>query len=479
MTDPTGMSDALRGDAWRALGDVATAHALMLRDVAMLDDAALGTLLVAIDSARAGAPAEVGLPLLATRFEERVDGFAPAAAGVGSVGRGVADTLATVARVLARDGMLDLLDDLAALRATLEETAIANISTFLPATSASAPAQPTSFGHMVAAVLAEVERATDATLAALALVDRSPLGAGALVGTGFPIDREQAATRLGFGGVVEQTIDAVSAMDHWLATAAALERVVAPLGRWLDELLVWNRTDPLAFTLGAAWTMTDPGLPQWTAPTGIVALSAAARQAAGQAGAIRAVALGAPWGPALAETGALIVVADQAVASARRVVQRTTALMRDGLTVNRAWFANRSGRQFVTASDLADFLLVEEQLDPGSARRIASLALNRAQEAGVEISGVTPEMIDTAAMMIVGREIGVEMEALSRYLAPRRFVERRNVGGGPAPSSLRSWVAGAAERRTDVGTRVASVRAAIAHASAGRAEALAAVEGAY
>jgi hypothetical protein len=100
------------------------------------------------------------------------------------------------------------------------------------------------------------------------------------------------------------------------------------------------------------------------------------------------------------------------------------------------------------------------------------MVLTRAREAGLEASGITPEMIDTAAMLLIGREIKVEFEAISKYLAPRRSIERRNQTGGPAPSAVRSWLAGAERRRQADETRFDETRSAIERAANERQVAL-------
>lgn len=69
------------------------------------------------------------------------------------------------------------------------------------------------------------------------------------------------------------------------------------------------------------------------------------------------------------------------------------------------------------------------------------MVLGQLEERGLEVSGITQDMIDTSAMMIIGREIKVEMETLGRYLAPRRFLERRQVMGSPAAGMTREWLA--------------------------------------
>ncbi|HEV2127705.1 MAG TPA: hypothetical protein VGR22_03710, partial [Thermomicrobiales bacterium] len=66
------------------------------------------------------------------------------------------------------------------------------------------------------------------------------------------------------------------------------------------------------------------------------------------------------------------------------------------------------------------------------------------------MSAIGPEMIDTAAMLVMGRELKVEMETLGRWFAPRRFLERRLVEGSPAPSKTREWLEGEAANQRRV-----------------------------
>jgi argininosuccinate lyase len=108
--------------------------------------------------------------------------------------------------------------------------------------------------------------------------------------------------------------------------------------------------------------------------------------------------------------------------------------------VNRAYLANRAGRDHTTSSDLADFLMLEEGLGPGSARNIALMTVRQAMSQGIEASGITPALIDSHALLVIGRELGVEAEAIGRALAPRRFLEKRTAPGGPAPDATRDYL---------------------------------------
>ncbi|HLL50125.1 MAG TPA: hypothetical protein VK356_05600, partial [Thermomicrobiales bacterium] len=100
-----------------------------------------------------------------------------------------------------------------------------------------------------------------------------------------------------------------------------------------------------------------------------------------------------------------------------------------------------AGRGLVTSGDLADFFMADEGIDPSSARDIAALTSSRARQEGLEAGAITPAMIDSAALLVIGRELGIEIERLGAYLAPRRFIEKRAVLGGPAPAAIREYLA--------------------------------------
>jgi argininosuccinate lyase len=132
--------------------------------------------------------------------------------------------------------------------------------------------------------------------------------------------------------------------------------------------------------------------------------------------------------------------------SAARVSESFATVISGSIEINRAWLARNAGRGLVTAGDLADFLMAEEGLDPISAREISSLTASRTLQDGLEASAITPERIDAAALLVIGRELGIEIERLGAYLAPRRFIEKRTVLGGPAAPVVREYLQTERER---------------------------------
>ncbi len=431
-------------DAWRDLGRIVAAHVVMLRDAAILDDAVAAALLRAMDGVNRGQPAAVGsLTELIAAYDERLDALTPAgAAGASGVARGRAEVQAALLRMTLRDGLLGLLEATDGARHGLLDLAAAHVFTLMPAHSGGQAAQPTTFAHFLGGAIGPLGRATGRLRAAYAEANQSPLGAVALASTSLPVERERAAALLGFDGIVANTYDAVAAIDHVITAAEAAAGVTLALRRLVEELLTWLRTEPTSFRLDEVWVgpAADPGLPQLRPPVGLERLISFARRIEGDAASIARLAGEAPYGPAVAAIEALDEVVRRLLADGATLAGRVRDLVTTGLELNRAYLANRAGRGHTTSGDLADFLMLEEGLDPMAARNIAHLTVRKALDQGIEASGITPELIDGSALLVVGRELGVEAESIGRHLAPRRFIERRGAAGGPAPVATRAYL---------------------------------------
>jgi argininosuccinate lyase len=429
---------------WRGIGRLQATHVVMLRDAGMIDDEALAGLLEAIEHVRGSVSPDVTSIIGAIRsFDERLDSnLPPGLRGTNRVGRGTIDLAAALVRIDLRESLLGFGERVAELRAALIELASAHLVTLLPMSVDRQVAQPTTFGHLLASTVSQLGRAETALSAAYELVNRSPLGSGALASSGMPIDRERLTDLAGFDGLIENTLDAVSAVDHVTAIADAVELVATPLRRLLGEMLDWIRVEPASFRFGDEWTSLLSDLPQARIATGVSALGADLHGVSTSASTLRSACHELGFGPVAAELDRLAGLGSVLIARADDAAERALALFTSGIEVNRALLVNRAGKGFSTSSDLADFLMIEEQIEPGAAQNIAALTISRAREQGLEAAGITVDLIDGAALLVIGREIKVEFEAISRYLAPRRFIERRTAPGGPSPATVRAHLDG-------------------------------------
>ncbi|MBA3413744.1 MAG: hypothetical protein H0U10_00775 [Chloroflexia bacterium] len=427
---------------WEAIGDVVTAHVIMLRDAAVLDDASAAAVLTALDGVRRGDPPDGGATPLVAAFDERLDALTSARApGVGALGRGRTDTAATAGRVVLRTTLLDLLAATDGLRLALLDLAEAHVFTLMPAYGEGRPLQPTTLAHYLGGVIGPVGRAAARLRVGFAEGNRSPMGAVALASTGVNVDREAVARMLGFDGPVVSTFDAVSAIDHLAAALDPAAAVATAAGRFLTDLQTWLRAEPGSVRIAPRWlALADASLPHFLPAAGLDRLVAEALAVASDAAVAGRLAAAIPYGPVGAAIDRPTARTLAVLAAARSLAVESTALVGEGLEINRAHFAGRAGRDHVTTGELAALLVEQEGLDPAAARALTAAVANNALDLGLEASGITPQAIDAAALLTIGRELGIEIERLGPYLAPRRFLERRTALGAPSPASTRDWL---------------------------------------
>lgn len=426
---------------WAAIAETVAAQAVMLRDAATFDDPVAAAVLTALDGARRGDPPDAALSELVAAFDARLEAIVPpAAAGTPGIARTRAEVAAAALRLVVRNDLLLLQESLDRFRLALLDVAAEHVFTLMPAYGEGQPLQPTSLAHWLGGALGPLGRATAGVRGAFAETNRSPMGAMALASTGLRVDRENIARLLGCDWPVANTLDALAATDHLAAALDAAVAATAPAARLLHELRAWLRAEPGSLRLDDDWLAdADPAVPQFRPATGLDRVVADARALRADAAAAASLLADIPYGPAghaLDEPAARTL---DVLATAHGVLDRAAAMV-TSVQVNRAHLANRAGRDFTTASELADFIMLEEGIDPGSARAIAALSIRRATDAGLEMGGLTPQGIDAAALLVIGRELGIEIERFGGYLAPRRVLERRTATGSPAPAATRDWL---------------------------------------
>jgi argininosuccinate lyase len=430
-------------EMWEAIGRALAAHAVMLRDSAIVDDSIAASLLTAIDAARRGAPPAVpGSLALVAAFDDRVDSLiAAGAAGAVRIARARHDLAATAQRLVLRDRVLELASALNASQSAVVELAESHVFTLMPVWSGSSALQPTNFAHFLTGTIAPLGRSARKLHAVYEDLDRSPLGSAALAGPGLPIDRDETADLLGSEGPVESTFDALSAVDHLVAAGDAAAASVTPVRRLTSELMLWVRTEPQALRLAdELLAASDANLPHFRPPVLLERLVADVRQVESDAAAIASVTRDISYGPVGEMVDRAAETAGSALSNAAAANEVFAMAIGGPIEINRAWLARTAGHALVTAGDLADFFMAEEAIDPSAAREIAALTAGRARQEGLEASAITPAMIDAAALLVIGRELGIEIERLGAYLAPRRFIEKRTVLGGPAAPAVREYL---------------------------------------
>ncbi len=150
------------------------------------------------------------------------------------------DQVATDVRLWLRAAVDDILGLIRALQISILDLAEAHADTVMPGFTHLQVAQPVTFGHHLMAYFEMLKRDAGRFADCRRRINRLPLGAAALAGSGYPVDREMVARTLGFDGVCENSLDAVSDRDFAIEFTAAAALVMTHLSRFSEELILWS-----------------------------------------------------------------------------------------------------------------------------------------------------------------------------------------------------------------------------------------------
>lgn len=158
-------------------------------------------------------------------------------------GRSRNDQVATDVHLYLRNQVIDILEAIKALQKALFKQAEQHVETIIPGYTHLQRAQPVSFAHHLLAYFWMLERDYQRMQESYKRINISPLGAGALAGTTFPIDREYSAELLGFDNVYNNSLDAVSDRDYILEFLSNSSILMMHLSRFCEELILWSSTE--------------------------------------------------------------------------------------------------------------------------------------------------------------------------------------------------------------------------------------------
>jgi argininosuccinate lyase len=362
--------------------------------------------------------------------EARLADLIGAAAGRLHTARSRNDQVATDFKLYVRDTIDHLDEQLAALQLALIDKADAHAGTVMPGFTHLQTAQPVTFGHHCLAYVEMTARDRGRFHDARKRLNESPLGAAALAGTSFPIDRERTATELGFDRPTRNSLDSVSDRDFVLEALSAAAIAATHLSRLAEEIVIWSTPGFDFVRLPDNFTTGSSIMPQKRNPDAAELVRAKTGRIVGALTALLIVMKGLP----LAYSKDMQEDKEAAFDALDALSLSLAAMtgMVETLTVNDKAMRAAASRGFSTATDLADWLVRTLGLPFRQAHHVTGTLVARAEQKGVDLDGLS-----LADMREV--EKGITEEVYS-VLGVDNSVASRTSFGGTAPANVRAAV---------------------------------------
>ena len=358
--------------------------------------------------------------------ESRLGELIGPAAGRLHTARSRNDQVATDFRLYVRDTIDDIDAALAAYQHALASRALDHAGTVMPGFTHLQTAQPVTFGHHLLAYVEMAGRDRGRFADARKRLNESPLGAAALAGTSFPIDRHATAEALGFERPMANSLDAVSDRDFVLETLSAASICAVHLSRFAEEIVIW--TSPLVglIKLSDKFTTGSSIMPQKRNPDAAELVRAKTGRVIGALTALLIVMKGLPlaYQKDMQEDKQGAMEAFEALSLAIRAM---TGMVED-LVPDEAKMKAAAGEGYATATDLADWLVRTLKMPFRDAHHVTGRIVGLASSKGVAL-----HELPLAAMQEV--EPKITADAL-KVLSVESSVKSRTSFGGTAPKNV-------------------------------------------
>jgi argininosuccinate lyase len=346
-------------------------------------------------------------------------------AGKMHIARSRNDIDITLFRMTLRRELLSLAQAVAATRAALLAMAADHLETVMPAHTHTQPAQPTTLAHYLLAAAEFLGRDAARIQGAFTRVNLCPLGACAITTTGFPIDREMTAGLLGFDGLAENSYGAIAAIDYLTESVGCVAVAMVNLGKFVQDMLLWSTREFGFLRLSDAFVQCSSIMPQKRNPVALEHARILASRALGEAQAIFTCAHNTPFGDindSEDDLQPLVFAAFADGVSAHRLFEGVLKAAQ----VDRDKLARAAGRDFMTATELADTLVRQAGMSFREAHAAVSAAV---KAAGADDR---PRAI-AEALIAKNADLPLTLADIERALDPGNFVRIRQITGGPAP----------------------------------------------
>ena len=345
-------------------------------------------------------------------------------------GRSRNDQVSTDVRLWLRAVADDVIVGIRKLQTSIVDLAETHFDTAMPGFTHLQVAQPVTFGHHLLAYFEMLQRDAARFADARKRINRLPLGAAALAGTSYPIDREMVAKELGFDGVCENSLDAVSDRDFAIEFTAAAALVMTHLSRFSEELILWSSPRFAFVDIADRFCTGSSIMPQKKNPDVPELVRGKTGRVTGHLMALLTLMKSQPLAynkDNQEDKEPLFDTADTLL-----VTLEIYADMLRGVKVNKEAMRTAATEGFATATDLADYL-VKKGTPFRDAHEVVALAVRHAVDKGSDLSDLPLAELQKFSAQI--------SEDVYQVLTLEGSLASRNHIGGTAPAQVKQAIA--------------------------------------
>jgi argininosuccinate lyase len=345
-------------------------------------------------------------------------------------GRSRNDQVSTDVRLWLRSVADDVITSIRKLQTSIVDLAETHFDTAMPGFTHLQVAQPVTFGHHLLAYFEMLQRDAARFADARKRINRLPLGAAALAGTSYPIDREMVAKELGFDGVCENSLDAVSDRDFAIEFTAAAALVMTHLSRFSEELILWSSPRFAFVDIADRFCTGSSIMPQKKNPDVPELVRGKTGRVTGHLMALLTLMKSQPLAynkDNQEDKEPLFDTADTLL-----VTLEIYADMLRGIKVNKEAMRKAATEGFATATDLADYL-VKKGMPFRDAHEVVALAVRHAVDKDCDLSDLSLAELQKFSPQIA--------EDVYQVLTLEGSLASRNHIGGTAPAQVKQAIA--------------------------------------
>ena len=426
---------------WRYQMEINQASAVLLAECGVLTNAEASAILRALDDILR----TIDLDTLAYTGEhedffyyvesELIGRLGVDVAGKLHTGRSRNDIDHTVFKLALKERLALLFAEHAATIESLLAVAERERDTIVVAYTHGQPAQPTTYGHYLAAFVELSLRDLERLLQAARTVDLCSMGAAAITTSGFGLDRARMAGLLGFAEAQENSYGAIAAADYATGVYSALKLLFVHAGRFVQDLNAWTGFEIGHLRVPDAFVQVSSIMPQKRNPVPVEHLRLMASLGAARCEAVLTAVHNTPFTDMNDSEGEVQIAGYEAFDTAHRMLALLGGLLAaveiDGARVRR--HIDESG---ITLAELADSLVRTEAISFRQAHDVASRLARRMIDGGTTVSALPFSMFEEIFAAAIGRPSKLGDADFRRFTTPEHFIAMRTMQGGPAPAPL-------------------------------------------